>query len=210
MGMFDTLVDKNGEESQIKIFKIPSYDYNYKQISGSGILFSGGMLRVFNEDDNIPYNSFCYDYGKDFMVIVEEMQYSDNWMIALFSEGKFNGFCSKEKFKKINSKQMKNVYDYHGEKLRINSMKTLLEYFNDTFRMRDIDSNEKLEEWNWVKIKAKWNLPIEKRFLSPILNYCLQDYTNLSNNKNMKDFFNDKCFINKQLEAIKDEIELLK
>lgn len=65
MGMYDYV---NGE--QVKCFSIPVY-YGKNEIRECGIGTICGNLKHFKTGENVPYKSYHYDYGQDFMIFDE-------------------------------------------------------------------------------------------------------------------------------------------
>lgn len=139
------------------------------------------------------------------MVILNNLEFTDNWMVALFNDGKFRDICTKEKFKKISAIQMRNVYDYYGDKLKINSMQMLQEYLNDTFRMRNIywNDEETIGDWNWRLIREKWNLLMKREHKIEALKDCLKFYMIILENNNT---FLGKKYYKNNIKFIKEEL----
>lgn len=63
MSMYDAM-----NREQVKCFPLTTY-YNPDKEEGCHLSFIGGYLRIFTNGSKVPWYSYNYNYGKDFMII---------------------------------------------------------------------------------------------------------------------------------------------
>lgn len=109
MGMYDYM---GGE--QIKIFYTPIFNRNKEEISRSSFWHSGGQLRSFGSEDELPLKSLYYCYPKTFMVYDYRFEYTDVWIVE---NGRFKKIVHYESFG--DARIECPVFDYYGHQIRI-------------------------------------------------------------------------------------------
>lgn len=134
MGMYDYL---GGE--QIKIFYCPIFNVNKEKPAESSYWHSGGQLRDFGEDDELPLKTLYYQYPNDFMVYDYRFDYTDVWVIR---NGKFEKRVPYTELTEDEVTSNTAVYDYNGTLLNI---KTLAD-----FNKMKSDFNNRLQEYKLV------------------------------------------------------------
>lgn len=136
MGMYDTI---NGEH--VKCFPWVSY-YN------EGISYHGGDLKYYNTGDEVPYKKPHYNYGENFVILdSNEFPFGGyDYIIHVVVDGKVKDTFENE-IGNINWLINKNVINYHGDFLNINSTDDVNEYI-------------KAQKQFWAKreeIRKYWN-----------------------------------------------------
>lgn len=141
MGMFDYL---GGE--QIKIFYLPVFSKKDIMTDKPNTWHSGGRLREFNKESELPLKTWYYKYPQNFIAYDFYYDEGDIWIIK---NGKF------ESYKHINELTENDlgeaVYAYYGAELNINNI--------DDFKTIKIERNEFEDSDNkqdWDTFYSKW------------------------------------------------------
>lgn len=108
---------------QIKCFPVPIFNPSYQEESQQEVFpnpeviqRSGGMLRSFEREDELPLHTLYYRYPKDFMVLDVRQKDPDVW---IFKNGTFHEFTFLEAL--TEDEFLTPVFDYKGEELQVTS-----------------------------------------------------------------------------------------
>lgn len=117
MGMYDCL---NGE--QVKCFYRVVH-YKSGQNDTWEFFHSGGQLRGYINDCELPLKTFYYNYPKNFLILDENCS-----ILHTIKDGKLFNTEPLRMVESINNDLLKNVYSYHGLELNINNLDELKGY----------------------------------------------------------------------------------
>jgi hypothetical protein len=112
MGMFDTI-----EDEQIKVFYVPIFSNKYIKEGQEQTWHSGGRLKHYGPDDDLPLTTWYYKYPENFMIF--DYRY-ECVMVIIIKDGKY---CCIKNYPDLTEQDLQGaVYDYYGEKLEIKTM----------------------------------------------------------------------------------------
>ena len=122
MGMFDTI---NGE--QVKCFYIPVYSEN--EVC-ENIWYSGGRLRDFKENDEVPSQTFWYNYSNNFMIL-DYMSSGINPLVHIIRDSKVKKTTRLDELTEVDFIGNEKVLNYYGEELKIHSIEDIDRFIDD-------------------------------------------------------------------------------
>jgi len=134
MGMYDYL---GGE--QIKIFYIPIFSEENVINGGPCVWHSGGMLRNFNENSNLPLKTLYYKYPDNFVVFDFNFNCDNCWIIK---NKKFQEIKNHEDITENDLGE--TVYDYFGRELNISKVE-------DFHQLKKEYKEAKIKYEKWLK-----------------------------------------------------------
>ena len=106
MGMFDVF----GSEYQVKIFTTPF-------IMGDVVHFSYGSLHYYKEGEEVPYKTWWYNYGKNFLVL-NKIMYSESYSIHFIEDGKYIETFDNE-IPEISGRNIEKIVDKYGTEIKM-------------------------------------------------------------------------------------------
>lgn len=191
MGMYDVI---NNE--QIKIFDVPIISLS--DLPQGFLFFSGGSLNEYDVGEKVPYQTYWYNYTKDFNIIDFFPTEYDETVIHKIRDGKNAGVILLKDITK--SDLQYDSYNDHGRKMNINTVDDIKAYIDATekysealrkqkniaFRawskfVKDSDKTalgymERYKELYLVsEIERKENKKLIKPFLDNLENFFLED-----------------------------------
>lgn len=119
------------EKEQIKCFYTPLYNYNNEE---NKIMYMFGQNRIFNIGDNVPSQTFWYNYSDNFMII--DYDYSKvNPLIHIIENSKIKKTILMNELTLLDFLNNEKVINHNGEELKINSIESLNLFMNDVVEL---------------------------------------------------------------------------
>lgn len=121
------------KKEQIKCFYFPLYECNNK----NKIVYTFGQNRTFNIGDNIPNQTFWYNYSDNFIIV--DYEYSKiNPLIHIVKNSKIKKTVLMNELESSEFLDNEKVINHVGEELRINSLENLNLFINDLIELDGI------------------------------------------------------------------------
>lgn len=119
------------EKEQIKCFYTPLYNYNNEE---NKIIYTFGQNRIFNIGDNIPSQTFWYNYSDNFMIL--DYEYSKiNPLVHIVENSRIKKTILMNQLTFIDFLNNEKVINHNGEELKINSIESLNLFMNDVVEL---------------------------------------------------------------------------
>lgn len=163
MGLYDEL-----EGIQVKCFFKNYYAINYSRTNEnkSGVIYCSGSLKYYDIGDEIPYKSYHYDYGPNF-ILFDYLSYTydstfniENLDIIEIKDGKLFSVCSLGEFlDSTDYEELPLVLDFGGSVLNVHTPNDLKEI---AYNWRD-----SLNQMHKVQDRALKEKGLSMRLLNP-------------------------------------------
>lgn len=154
MGMYDYL-GTDGE--QVKCFYVPIFHVD-ETTGKTSFGSSGGILKGYNKE--VPFRTFYYNYGKNFIVVDYKLRFDDSPIIHVIQNGEYFGTFEYDKVP--NDITFNKAIDKNGDELNIHSVEAIPLLVHEWRAMRA--EQERLETKYFTEAELPLKFPSFREF----------------------------------------------